>query len=101
MNHETAFSPSWRHWAVDPGTLTLVLQVAGAPRHSISLRGITSSACMLDAIFELREKDWVTDSILADLILAFQDLFDPRMTLCEGGKDHKINSEARIRSAIQ
>ena len=47
----------------------------GIEAYSIALDGITDSAHMLDWIFQLRMKAWVTNDIIGDLISAFQDIF--------------------------
>jgi len=87
----------WGAWAFDPGGLALVLRGENLPRYTIQLRSITSSACMLDAIFGLKRKEWATDEVVCGLISAFQDLFDPQVTLCGAGKDKMLDPMAHLR----
>ena len=89
-------SPRWGDWTFNPMALSLVLEADGLPGYSINLRSITSSACMLEVIFDLRAQSWVPNDVIADLIAAFQDLFDPRETLCGTGRDAKIDPMARL-----
>ena len=81
----------WGTWEFDPGALSLSLQATG---YRISLKDIKSSACMLDYIFELNAKPWATNEITRNLLNAFQDLFDPRMTLCSAPGSGAVNPEA-------
>lgn len=72
----------WGVWSFDPATLGLVLSEGMFPPYRVELSKITSSACMLDVIFDLKDKQWATNDVIGDLIMAFQALFDPQMTLC-------------------
>lgn len=71
-----------------------------ANRYEIDLEGITESATMLDWIFQLRKKHWVTNEVIGDLISAFQDIFDPQLTLCGSGEGKTINARRHLRSEI-
>jgi hypothetical protein len=82
---------NWGVWAFDIGELALVLKDEESAPFSIPLRKVTSSACMLDFIFEVRSKKWATNEVVGDLITAFQELFDPHITLCGGGVDKKLD----------
>lgn len=86
-----ARSGNWGQWSFNPAALTLDLVRDGLPAHSIQLRKITSSACMLDAIFDLKNRSWADNEVVGDLITALQDLFDPRVNLCGGGRDRNLD----------
>lgn len=88
-------------WVFDANRLALVLDSAGAPAYSIELRQIISSACMLDIIFGVKRQDWASNDIVGDLITAFQELFDPQVTLCGGGKDRTLDPAAHLKARIQ
>jgi len=81
----------WGSWSFNHSALTLDLLQAGLPAYSINVRGVTSSACMLDAIFDLKSKPWANNEVIGDLVTALQDLFDPRVTLCGGGRDRTFD----------
>ena len=51
------------------------------------LNTFTSSAKILDWIFQLRQKTWVTDQDAADLLQAIQDIFSPQANYCSFGVD--------------
>ena len=53
---------------------------------------------MLDAIFTVKKKSWVTNSVMGDLVTALQDLFDPHINLCGGGKDRIFDPFAHFGS---
>lgn len=88
----------WGSWAFNPSELTLELVRDGLPAHSIQLRRITSSACMLDAIFDLKIRSWADNETIGDLVSALQDLFDPRVNLCEGGRDRQFDPVSHFES---
>lgn len=95
---DLAAPAGWGAWTFNPGALTLDLLRNGLPAHSIQLRAITSSACMLEAIFELKSRPWADNGVLGDLITAFQDLFDPRVNLCGGGRDRSFDPLVHFRN---
>jgi hypothetical protein len=49
-------SASWGSWSFNPRALTLDFVRDGLPRHSIQLRGITSSACIAGCDFRSEEQ---------------------------------------------
>lgn len=50
---------------------------------------------MLDAIFDVKTRSWANNEVVGDLITALQDLFDPRVTLCGGGRDRSFDPTSR------
>ena len=88
---------TWGSWSFNPGELSLDLMRDGLPVHSIHLRTITSSACMLDVIFDLKSRSWANNEVVGDLVTALQDLFDPRVTLCGGGRDRTLDPLSRFK----
>ncbi len=56
---------------------------------------------MLDVIFEVKRHSWATTDVIADLISAFQELFDPQVTLCAGGRNRTLDPAAHLRTRIQ
>ncbi len=51
---------------------------------------------MLDYIFEVNAMPWASNEITRNLLNAFQDLFDPRMTLCSANRAEPLNPEAHL-----
>ena len=91
---------TWGGWRLNASDLTMVLQ-SGRHHYEIDLEGITDSAQMLDWIFQLRMKAWVTDDIIGDLILAFQDLFRPQNTICGQGINKTIDAKEWLHHVIK
>jgi hypothetical protein len=90
---------AWGDWHLEASNLTLVLK-SGNASYEVDLEQITDSAQMLDWIFQLRTKPWVTNDTISDLVSAFQDLFSPQETICGGGVNQTINPTAWLRSVI-
>jgi hypothetical protein len=97
MTSPKAGERGWGDWVFDPSNLALVLDSEDLPSYTIQLRSITSSACMLDAIFGLKRKQWATNEVVCGLIAALQDLFDPQVTLCGAGTDKKLDPAEYLR----
>ena len=51
---------------------------------------------MLDYIFQVNLLPWATSDVIRTLLNAFQDLFDPRSTLCTEGKPKALDPEAHL-----
>jgi hypothetical protein len=91
---------SWHLEVNDPESPVLSLRVNGRERYYIDLHGIHGSAEMLDWIFQLRMKTWVTNDIIGDLISAFQGIFRPQQTLCGAGVDKKLDAKSFLKKRI-
>ena len=87
-------------WRFDAGQLRLICQSPEAASFSVDLRRITSSACMLDVIFDASSRPWANPVVVGELVKNLQILFDPRSTLCGQGRDHKLDPVAYIGSHI-
>ena len=65
--------------------------------YEIDLETCTTSAEMLDWIFQIRNKTWGGDAV-ADLVWAFEVLLHPQASLCSGGCEQgPINPADEIR----
>ncbi len=53
---------------------------------------------MLDVIFDAKSKSWANNEVIGDLVTALQDLFDPRVTLCGGGRDRSFDPLSHFES---
>jgi len=90
---------TWGGWTLDTHDSVLVLdtKIDGMRHHyEIELWKITDSAHMLDWIFQLRPKKWVTNDVMGDLLSAFQDIFRPQTSLCGAGHDKKLNAASHL-----
>jgi hypothetical protein len=80
----------WGAWEFNPDTLTMVH--SSYRFYEIHCDEIHTSAEMLDKIFQVSAKRWVTAKDQADLIEAFREIFNPQFVLCPGGSDHTISN---------
>jgi hypothetical protein len=90
---------TWGDWTLETGDSVLVLdtKIEGMRHHyEIELWKITDSAHMLDWIFQLRMKTWVTNDVMGDLLSAFQDIFRPQTFLCGAGHDKKLDATSHL-----
>jgi hypothetical protein len=92
MRRPVAHGMIWGDWQLASDSFTLVLQ-SGRHHYEVDLEDITDSAKMLDWIFQLRMKSWVTNDIIGDLISAFQDLLRPQNTICGQGINSAIDAK--------
>jgi len=91
----------WGDWWLAADTMHLCLDWKGNPEsYYIPLQEITDSAHMLDWIFQLRMKTWVTNDMMGDLLTAFQEIFYPQATLCGAGRDKKLNATKHLAARI-
>jgi len=82
---EKCLAEGWGPWKYDPKDHTLEHQRTG---YWIALSDVTTSAHMLDWIFQLHGKTWGReDQTVLHLLDAFNDLFHPQATLCSWGKE--------------
>lgn len=91
----------WGNWELDTANM-LLIYVEERRRHGyeIDLKDMTDSAHMLDWIFQLNMKTWVSRKDMGDLIQALDDLFRPQSTLCGQGKDKHLDTAAYLRKRL-
>lgn len=79
---------NWGNWAYVPsqGDCPPVLCHVGS-FYEIDLWTCRTSAEVLDWIFQVAGKSWLTPDDLCDLINAFRVLLNPQARLCSGGWD--------------
>jgi hypothetical protein len=81
---------NWGNWKLNHETPVLEyanFSLNGAGFYEIDLDRMTSSAEMLDAIFQVAGKRWISNEDIGDLVRALDDLLDPQAHLCSNGKD--------------
>jgi hypothetical protein len=74
---------TWGRWLLCTDTLELVYEERpGRAKYFIDLERMNTSAAMLDWIFQLCRKRWVTPTDAGNLVRALQDIFNPQARLC-------------------
>jgi hypothetical protein len=80
----------WGPWSINETHLMLVHEGG----YEVSLRDCTSSAPILDWIFQIQTKTWADDATLVGLLAAFDDVLHPQENYCGGGIDHAADGGA-------
>jgi len=88
----------WGKWEFDAKRLCLVFDDG---RYEIDLEKITSSAPMLDWIFQVNMKAWASRKDVGDLIEAFDDLLRPQANLCSMGTDRQLDATKFLKEHIR
>ena len=70
----------WGPWVLDLKLLTICCK-----GYEIDLERISTSGEMLDIIMQVARKSWATDDLLASLVRALNDIFEPQAYLCSRG----------------
>jgi len=83
----------WGRWTLDRSELTLT-HTHDHHRYEVDLAECTSSAGVLDWIFQLHEKTWMTPKDMRDLIEALSYIVDPQKTLCSFGHESATGKTA-------
>ena len=81
----------WGRWEFDAKRLCLVFQGIGG--YEVDLEKMSTSAQMLDWIFQVSNKTWAERKDVGDLIQALEDLLQPQGTLCGGGTGGSLGKE--------
>ena len=62
---------------------------------------MSSSAQVLDWIFQMAGKSWVASQDLGDLVHALEDLIDPQANLCSFGTDKQFDVKAFLGECVR
>lgn len=76
----------WGKWEFDAESLVLKDRENGRNEYEVDLESITSSAAMLECIFQVDIKTWLSREDIGNLIEALDNLLDPRVNLCSSHK---------------
>jgi hypothetical protein len=75
-------------WRFEPTTLVLALYIDERYLYEIDLEQCTTSAEMLDWIFQIAGKPWASDRVIAALVRLLDVLLDPHGRICSGSDEH-------------
>jgi hypothetical protein len=70
-------------WRFDREQLTLT----GPHWYEINLERLTTSAEVADIVFQISQKGWATDSVLASFVRSLDHLIDPQAHICSFGEE--------------
>ena len=84
LAHPDPLRRQWGHWQFKPATSCLVYE-HGVTWYEIDLETCNSSAAILDWIFQLQQKTWMTAHDMRDLLTALQDILHPQANYVHSG----------------
>jgi hypothetical protein len=90
--------PGWGPWHIDRGAYVL-WTMAGGYRYEVDLEDCTTSAAVLDWIFQIAGKEWgdgpaERNAVIAGLVNALDDILRPQVNLCTGGQSKRLSRTA-------
>ena len=88
----------WGPWFLDRSTRTLCIEEP--TEYSISLSNIDSAGQLLDWIYQLEAKSWVTEEVLGYFVRAAGEILRPQNRLCGGGVQRRNPAEPYLDSAL-
>lgn len=91
----------WGNWHLKTSNWTLIYARNGGILYEIDLEQIHTSAALLDWLFQLHAKRWMSNEDMRDLIEAFREIFDPQANLCSYREQRKINAPQFLRQRYQ
>jgi hypothetical protein len=102
---------SWGRWVFIQWNLTLVLTHDGIVRNTkeseklfdldeIDLEEMRDSAEMMDKIFQIHRKSYVTAQDMLDLLKALEYIFNPQANLCSGGQHKTIDATEHLQERL-
>lgn len=80
MTGAMVYKEEWGPWFYSENTIR-----SNQVDYEIDLDECTTSAQVLDWICQAAKKEWVTATVLGQLVIAINDLLDPQTTLCPWG----------------
>ena len=90
----------WGYWRYNPNNLALQFRKTIGNDYSyyeVDLERCNTSAEILDWIFQVKNKVWCSDTDIADLLRAFDDLMDTvQDKVCSGGIDQPFDFKKHL-----
>jgi hypothetical protein len=83
----------WGEWEYNNRTFVITHLRA---KYEVDLERCATSAQMLDYIFHVAGKAWITPKDLGDLVQALDDLLSPQGTLCGFGEDKTLDVKKHL-----
>lgn len=86
---------TWGNWQYDAKWMVLTFLPED---YEIDLEECTTSAQLLDWIFQISNKTWMTEKDRSDMLLALNDLLRPQANLCSFGQNLKFDAKKHLKS---
>lgn len=88
----------WGPWRLDKSVY--VLFPTTPYRYEVDLEDCTTSAEVLDWIFQIAGKTWADDATIAGLVRALDDILHPQATLCSSGQSRSL-TRSDVRALVR
>ncbi len=90
---------TWGRWKLNERGITLdFYDDERGNIYPLDLERFTTSAGILDAVFQVHKKTFVDDQDRADLLYAIEDIFDPQGNYCSCGNNMIADPVELVRS---
>ena len=86
------------HWTVNTENLTICHRRYG---YEIDLEKCRDSAEILDWIFQLLRKSWMTEESMIELLLLINAILDPQKNFCSFGLERGPLPSAKLQSLLR
>ena len=100
LHPTTITRPDWNLWRYDPADLKLRYQLNRVKTYEIELTRGSTSAAILDALFELETKSWASPKILDGAGRALKDLLNPAADFSDDAKERSQATGDALRREI-
>ena len=92
---------TWGRWVYHPDTFVLRFAEGTTDEYEVDLDRCKTSAEVLDWIFQVSKKGWVTAAEVGELVGALEYLLDPQCNLCSLGQDKPIDPRATVARVLK
>jgi hypothetical protein len=82
----------WGAWKLNTLNFTLECTAPESGGYYIDLEEIDSARTMLDWLFHIEPKSWVTSEMVGDLVRAFEEVFHARSLFCQSDKPFNLTA---------
>jgi hypothetical protein len=67
--------------------------------YRVDFESMNAAASMLDLVFQVERKGFISSEAVGHFITAIADIFDPQAHLCTDGREQAFNSEEKLKAA--
>jgi hypothetical protein len=87
---------AWGEWVLDPHEQLLVHLPSN---YRVDFEHMNTSASMLDLVFQVERKGFISSEAVGQFITALADIFDPQAYLCTDGREQPFNAKDKLKAA--
>jgi imidazoleglycerol phosphate dehydratase HisB len=87
---------AWGEWVLDPHEQLLIHLPSN---YRVDFENRNTAASMLDLVFQVERKGFISSEAVGHFITALADIFDPQAHLCTNGREQAFNAEEKLKAA--